>query len=205
MRGAQTVFRAVSILETFEHDRPTLTLAEISEAVGLTGPTAHRLLRALQSHDLIVFDAQSRTYSLGPGVMRLASVLLNRDDILAIVQPSLRDLREATGETAALHWRVNAERVCLIEYVSNHPIRMASGVGNSYPLAAGAAGKAILSALDPEDVEHVLQAATDAGTKVNRRALMSKLEEIRERGFATSVGEPREIVVVGYETGKSEV
>src|ERR1700760_3270914 len=114
LRGAQTVYRAISILETFRADHAVLTLAEICEAVELTPPTAHRLLRALRSHDLISFDERARTYSLGTGVMRLASVLLNRDDVLSIVGPRLHRLRDFTGETGALPWRGRDHPVCLM-------------------------------------------------------------------------------------------
>lgn len=188
-RGAQTVYRAIRILETFRADRAVLTLAEICELVDLTPPTAHRLLRALQAHELVVFDETSRSYSLGSGVIRLASVLLNRDDVLPIAQPRLHRLREVTGETVALHWRVKDHRVCLLEYVSTQPIRMASGLGNSYPLVAGAAGKAILAFMLDDEVNRTIEEERSAGRKVNAAALRRDLEEIRERRYATSSGE----------------
>lgn len=188
-RGAQTVYRAIRILETFRADRAVLTLAEICELVELTPPTAHRLLRALQAHDLVVFDETTRGYSLGSGVIRLASVLLNRDDVLPITQPRLHRLRGLTGETVALHWRVDSHRVCLLEYVSTQPIRMASGLGNSYPLVAGAAGKAILAFLLDDEVEMTIDAERSRGRRVNAAALRRDLTEVRGRRFATSLGE----------------
>ena len=189
LRGAQTVYRAISILETFKADHAVLTLAEICEAVQLTPPTAHRLLRALRSHDLISFDERARTYSLGTGVMRLASVLLNRDDVLSIVGPRLHRLRDFTGETVALHWRVDDHRVCLMENVSSHQIRMASGLGNAYPLVAGAAGKAILAYLPEDDVERTMETERRNGRTFSAAVLKADLQEIRGRGYARSVGE----------------
>jgi DNA-binding IclR family transcriptional regulator len=189
LRGAQTVYRAISILETFKADHAVLTLAEICEAVELTPPTAHRLLRALRSHDLISFDERARTYSLGAGVMRLASVLLNRDDVLSIVGPRLHRLRDLTNETVALHWRVEDHRVCLMENVSTQQIRMASGLGKAYPLVAGAAGKAILAYVPEEDVERTIEMERRNGRKLSAAALKAELQETRRRGYAQSVGE----------------
>ncbi|HEX3362110.1 MAG TPA: IclR family transcriptional regulator [Solirubrobacterales bacterium] len=188
-RGAQTVYRAISILETFRADRAVLTLAEICELVDLTPPTAHRLLRALQSHDLVVFDETTRGYSLGSGVVRLASVLLNRDDVLPITQPRLHRLREITGETVALHWRVRNHRVCLLEYVSTQPIRMASGLGNSYPLVSGAAGKAILAFMPDDEMNRTIEEERRGGGRVNAAALRRDLDEIRGLRYAVSFGE----------------
>lgn len=188
-RGAQAVYRAMSILETFGEERSSLTLAEIAAAVQLTQPTALRLLRALKSHDLVVFDAPSRRYSLGPGVVRMASIVFNRGDMLSIVQPRVQRLREQTKETAALHWRVDARRVCLIEVVSPQPVRMASGLGNSYPLVAGAAGKAMLAHMSTEEVDLLVEQARAEGRAVDRRKLVAELAEIQRQRYATSVGE----------------
>jgi IclR family transcriptional regulator, KDG regulon repressor len=188
-RGAQTVYRAIRILETFRADHAVLSLAEISESVGLKQPTTHRLLRALQAHDLIVFDESSRTYSLGSGVIRLASVVLNRDDVLPITEPRLHRLRELADETVALHWRVRTHRVCMLEFVSRQPIRMASGLGNTYPLVAGAAGKAILAFLAEDEVERTIEAERREGRKLNAAALRRDLADVREKGYAISKGE----------------
>lgn len=196
--GAQTAHRALKILESFVGGTPSLSLAEVSALVELTVPTTYRLLRALQSHQMVVWEKASRRYSLGPGVMRLANAILRRDDLLTVAQPILAELRELTGETASLHWLVGHERVCLIELVSPQPIRMASGLGQTYPLYAGAPGKAILAWLDKNEVAAVLAGA--AARTGNRRErsypvlpeggkLAADLERIRQRGYAISVGE----------------
>jgi DNA-binding IclR family transcriptional regulator len=190
-RGAQSVHRAIDILEAFLVDSPSLSLAEISEAVQLKVPTTHRLLKALQAKDLIVVDPNSRKYSLGGGVMRLANVIISRDDIAAICQPGLVKLRSETGETVALHCLVGDERVCLVELSSPQPIRMASGVGRAYPLFAGAAGKAMLAFLPPERVDRIVKASKSAPSAAPSppRTLLTQLPEIRARGYAVSSGE----------------
>jgi IclR family transcriptional regulator, KDG regulon repressor len=190
-RGAQSVYRAIDILEAFLVDSPSLSLAEISEAVHLKVPTTHRLLKALQAKDLIVVDPNSRKYSLGGGVMRLANVIISRDDIAAISQPGLVKLRNETGETVALHCLVGDQRVCLVELSSSQPIRMASGVGRAYPLFAGAAGKAILAFLPPDRVDRIIKASKSApsGAPSAPRTLLTQLPEIRARGYAISSGE----------------
>jgi DNA-binding IclR family transcriptional regulator len=196
--GAQTAHRALKILESFVGGTPSLSVAEVSELVDLTAPTTYRLLRALQAHQMVVLEKATRRYSLGPGVMRLANAILRRDDLLTVAQPILAELRQTTGETASLHWLVGHERVCLIELVSPHQIRMASGLGQTYPLYAGAPGKAILAWLDKTEVAAVLAAAK--GNTSDRRGkaypvipqiveLGADLERVRKRGYAMSVGE----------------
>ncbi len=187
LRGAQTVQRALDILSVFDVEQPSLSTAEISQAVSLTLPTTHRLLKALQSKEMVVWDRHSRRYSLGPQIIRLAGIILQRDDLISLVEPWLQKLRAASGETASLHWRIGEKRMCVREFVSPQPIRMVSGVGKLYPLVRGAAGKAILAWLSPETVDGIFRAEGLVGRK--RAALLEDLDAVRRRGYATSTGE----------------
>jgi DNA-binding IclR family transcriptional regulator len=187
-RGAQSVTRAVRILESFTVARPALTLVEIASASRLAPPTAHRLLRALQSHELVVFDELRRQYSLGRGVMRLSDAITGRNAVIRHAPAKLLQLRDDSGETVALHWRVDHVRVCLVEILSIHPLHIASGVGNAYPLIAGASGKAILAHLPTADVDEIIRASSPL-TTAQRAKLENELCTARERGFALSAAE----------------
>jgi DNA-binding IclR family transcriptional regulator len=182
------VTRAVRILETFTVARPALTLVEIAGASALTPPTTHRLLRALQSHELVVFDERRRQYSLGPGVMRLSDAATARNDVIRLAPASLQQLRDDSGETVALHWRVEHMRICLLEILSIRPLHIASGVGNAYPLVAGASGKAILAHLPTPDVNEIIR--TNASlTTAQRSKLEKELAIVRTHGYALSFAE----------------
>jgi DNA-binding IclR family transcriptional regulator len=191
--GAQTVLRALDVLDCFLSLGPWLTLAEISRTVNLTSPTTHRLLKALVSRGIVVVD-RDRRYSLGPAVVRLASAVMYRsNDLVRIASPTLESLWQQTGETVSLHCLIGHERVCVAEFVSTEPIRMESGVGHVYPLYAGAAGKAML-AWEGEKLD-VLEGVADELPRVGPSsitsfdALEAELEGIRRRGYATSESE----------------
>jgi DNA-binding IclR family transcriptional regulator len=108
-----------------------------------------------------------------------------------IAEASMQRLRNQTGETVGLHWLVGQQRVCLVELTSPHPIRMASGVGQAYPLFAGAAGKAILAWLPVAEVGAVLADASRFPhmKAPTRDALLHDLAKIRKQGYAESAGE----------------
>ena len=184
-RGAQTVHRALQILEAFSPSHPALALAELSSAVGLTVPTTHRLLRALHEKGFVVQDPNTKFYSLGPSIVRMAALVQGRDDVIVVAHPAMERLRELSGESVGFHWLVGDRRVCVHELVSDHPLRMASGVGNWYPLVAGAGGKAILAHVSPARLESVLAKADG----VDADALRRDLDGVRARGYATSHGE----------------
>lgn len=190
--GAQTVDRALQLLECFTPARRTLSLSELSALTGLTAPTAHRLLKALQRRQFVASEPRSRRYTLGLGAVRLADVVLGHRDFHHVVLPYLEHLRELTGETVALHWFVDDHQVCVTELVSPQAIRMASGVGRRYPLHSGASGKALLACLEAADVRRILADAERTGEGLRGRTveeLNADLATIRKRGYATSRGE----------------
>jgi DNA-binding IclR family transcriptional regulator len=177
------------VLLCWTEGQPTLSLSEVAERTGLTTPTAHRMIRALQREGFLVQDAVSGRYALGPTVMDLARVLLQRadqDELVVVAMPHLERLRQATGETVGLHLPMGTSRVCVAELVSQEPIRTAAGVGRTYVLPRGAAGKVLVAWSDEHQAilrqENLITAAEHA-------RLAPELAEIRARQWAMSEGE----------------
>lgn len=194
-QGVQAVTRALGVLGCFTSETPTRALKDIAETTGLTVSTAHRMVKGLQAAGFLVQDSYSGKYSLGPAIMGLAGVILQRtdhDELVAIALPHMDQLRTDSGETVGIHVVIGDERICLFEMVCRQPMRMASGIGQAYPLHTGAVGKLLLSEL-PESrlaayLDRTLEAFT-ARTLTRRDDLSRELDRIRAAGFATSVGE----------------
>jgi DNA-binding IclR family transcriptional regulator len=187
--GTQSVFRALSILHAFSSRQPALTGPEVAAKFGYSVPTAYRLLRALEAEQFLVFDRVTRKYSPGPEIIRLSGVMLHRDDVVAQTQASLVRLGALTGETVAMFWRLGNRRTCTQERVSPHPVRIEAGVGVDYPLTRGAAGKALLLALDDRSVRQILGDPDVASPVRGVDGLLAELAVSGERGYTSSVGE----------------
>jgi DNA-binding IclR family transcriptional regulator len=187
--GTQSVFRALSILHAFSSRQPALTGPEVAAKFGYSVPTAYRLLRALEAEQFLVFDRVTRSYRPGPEIIRLSGVMLHHDDVVAQTQSSLVRLRALTGETVALYWRLGNQRTCVKEMVSPRPVRIEAGVGVDYPLTRGAAGKALLLALDEASVREILGDPDVAPPISDVNSLLAELEVSGERGYTISVGE----------------
>lgn len=188
VKGVQSVMRAVSVLTAFTEQRPYLTVTEVAEIVGLTIPTAHRLLRALTAAEFVVFDRFTKTYSLGSQILRLTNVMLSRD-VPSLAYPSLLRLRDEVGETVGLHWMLGERRICVSEAASQQPIRLTSGLGSSYPLTRGAASKAMVSAIPQDAREELITSIDEPLTGKALKRFLREVEEAAERGYATSEGE----------------
>lgn len=194
--GSQTVDRALSILELFTLERPQWTLTEVSSEMQLTASTVHRLLRSLLAHEMVIMEPVSKRYSLGPGVMRMAKMLLERDDIQRVYDAAdryMNQLRASTGETVGLHRILGQYRACVAEAVSFQTVRTQTSVGGVQPLHVGAASKALIAWLASEERDRLLPDDSfehrTAASPSSRAELESQLELVRKQGYATSGGE----------------
>jgi len=184
--------RAIGLLKTFSRDRPALSLAELSEGRGFTRTTAHRLLAALESEELVARDPVAGTYRLGPGVIALGAQALIDNDLRTVVQPELEALAAETGETATLEILAGDQMLILSEVKGRHLVTVAAETGTMWPIHTTPTGKAILAALPRErrrELVHAPLSRFTASTITGVRALLREVETVRERGYATASGE----------------
>ncbi|MFF5988330.1 IclR family transcriptional regulator [Prauserella flavalba] len=193
VQGARTVEKALEILKLFGGNESTLSLAEIASRTDLPEATARRLTKALRVHGFLVTDSSARQYHLGPAVAQLFNSMVQSRDLQTVALAEMEELRRLTNETVALYWLFERQRVCIMELVSEQPIRMGSGIGHAFPLYAGAPGKAILATLTKSVVDAELTTMTEkpaAGAQPKTASeLRRELAEIRKLGYARSHGE----------------
>jgi DNA-binding IclR family transcriptional regulator len=103
------------MLFCFDLKHPQLWLVHINQRLGLHKSTVHRLLSMLKKKGLVMADASSQLYSLGPALVELAGVVLRQQDLRALSRLPMEDLRWATNETLSLHIRMADTRVCVEE------------------------------------------------------------------------------------------
>ncbi|HEX6844989.1 MAG TPA: IclR family transcriptional regulator [Actinomycetota bacterium] len=165
--------RAVAVLGAVEQGARTFTA--ITAATGLTRPTAHRMITALETHGFLVHIG-GLGYALGPRLLGLATTAMRELPLRDLAQPALERLALATGESAQLYVRDGDLRMCVDAVESDSELRTIVAVGATLPLTAGSAGKVFL-AWGPT-----------AGIEVDDR-LRRQLHATRQRGWADSHGE----------------
>jgi DNA-binding IclR family transcriptional regulator len=181
----RAVDRAVAILQCFSGDKPALSVLDIQKRVGLSRPTLYRLLQTLGASGLIKAEGDPQRFRLAHGVMELAHVWLAGLEKVDVARPILEQLRDSTGETAALFVLREQKRICVLELESYHALTIARGIGDTGDITLGASGKAILAFLDDKRRDAIL----DQVAKPRRAELVKALELVRSRGYAVSLGE----------------
>lgn len=185
--------RATDVLSLFaDSDEPTLGVTEIAQALGLSKAVVYRILSSFRAKGFVELDEATRRYALGPRVLHLGLAYMNRLDVPTVARPAMEGLSRITNETATLSLRTGWTRVYVDQVTPERDVKMVVQLGLQVPLHAGASSKAFLAFLDPEEQKEYLARQLERLTPLtitNVRALRSELREIRERGYAVSLGE----------------
>ena len=102
--------RTMSILDAVQSGARSFT--QIVEATGLTRSTAHRLVKAMEDHGLLI-SSGGRGYRLGPRLLGLAATATRDLPCATWRGPPSAALAAATGESAQLYVREGDRRVCI--------------------------------------------------------------------------------------------
>jgi DNA-binding IclR family transcriptional regulator len=175
--------RVIAILDAVEGGNGR-NLAEVTRATGYSRSTTHRLLQAMEAHDLLDHSVL-RGYHLGPRFLRLANRSLHELPLRDLAHPVLIRLSETTGESAQLYVRSLDERICIDAVESPNELRTIVAVGAALPLTKGSAGKLFLAWGAPGDHDRVTADLTPA--EIDR--LDQQVRTARRRGWAESLGE----------------
>ncbi len=186
--------RALEVLRLFgESDATTLGVTEIAKQLGMSKAVVHRVLTACRAQKFVDLDGKTHRYRLGTSAMYLGLAYLDRLDVRALGHDVLLALVQATGETATLSVRVGWSRVYIDQVVPDRDVRMVVQLGRPFPLHTGASSKAMLAFLPAAeraeyfDTQDLVRLTT--ATVTERDALSAQLEQVRERGYASSFGE----------------
>jgi IclR family transcriptional regulator, acetate operon repressor len=190
-----TVGRVTAVLDAFLEADGDLGVTELAAQLGLAKSVLHRVVSALADAEYLAHDVATRRYSLGSKAVRLGLVAVGQMRIRERALPYLRELASETGETATLSLLVGDHRVYAEQVESAQPVRQSVAIGATAALHLGASGKAMLAFLPASRVAALLRQAKQSapqhadGSPVDIRALNKELDEIRQRGFATSQSE----------------
>ncbi len=186
----QSLTRALSVLKVIGENEQGLTLAEVSETVGLPPSTAHRHLTTMQEQRFVRFEPATGTWFIGVQAFLTGNAFIGSRDIAALSRPFMRGLVEAGGETVnlAIADEARGHVIYLAQVECKHMMRAISRPGEQVPMYCSAVGKALLAAMPKTAVTSVLQKTglkrvTDK-TITSPARLRTELKKIRSEGYA---------------------
>ncbi|WP_176597105.1 IclR family transcriptional regulator [Sphingobium sp. 15-1] len=161
VQGSQTLQRGLDLLDQVI-DGP-VKLADLSERMGLTRSTTHRLANALVERGFLTFLPREG-YQLGPKLLQLGFLAQSQADVVQIARPHLEALAAASEDVVHLG-RLDGDQALYLDKIpGRRRVEISSRIGDRQPLTSTGLGKALLLD-DAEPTWHRLfEADQAAGT-----------------------------------------
>jgi DNA-binding IclR family transcriptional regulator len=144
--------RGLELLEVFSPEQPTLTLSQLSRAIGLSRSSAYRLVYTLADLGFLMRDPVTKSYTLGPRVLKLGFTYLASQDMVDIARPQLEALRDKTNCSAHFGILDGTDVVYLLRAADRKAVTSQVNVGTRLPAYATSMGRALLAQLPATEV-----------------------------------------------------
>ena len=183
----QSVDRAVTVLEILAREGEA-GVTEIALELGVHKSTAFRLVAALENRGLVAQHMDRGKYRLGVGILRLAGATTARLDLVQESRPISERLAQEVGETINIAVLADGFALYLDQVAGPSALQTRNWVGQRLALHATSNGKVLLAYLPDAHAAEPLEQYTEY-TVVDAAVLEKQLDEVRRRGYATTVDE----------------
>ncbi|MHC0054389.1 IclR family transcriptional regulator domain-containing protein [Actibacterium sp. D379-3] len=188
----QSVDHALRVIELLSTQPQGLSLTEVAEQTGLTRAGARRYLLTLVANGYAV--QQGRHFMLSSRIVGIARQWLAAAPFWSLAQPYLRAVTEALDESCSAAVLNGLDVVYVARSASRHRVMAVQiAVGTHLPAYCTSMGQVLLAHLPQTALAGYLNAVhlvprTDT-TLTDRAALIARLSEVREQGYAVVEGE----------------
>jgi IclR family transcriptional regulator, pca regulon regulatory protein len=182
----QSLERGLAVLRAFDHDHPSMTLADAARATGLTRATARRLLHTFVALGYVTSDG--KRFELTPKVLDLGYAYVSSLQLSDIAQPFMEHLSGQVHESVSAAVLDGHEVVYVARVNTQRIMRVSLSIGSRLPALWTSMGRAILSGLD--DAALASFVATAPLTPPTERslasapALVEEIRAVRSLGYA---------------------
>jgi DNA-binding IclR family transcriptional regulator len=192
--GIQSVEVGFGLLQVLGESAGPLMLRDLARAANMSAAKAHRYLVSFQRLQLVVQDAASTRYDLGPAALKLGLASLERLDAVKLARERIALLMEEIGHTLALavwgnhgptivHWEESPSAVTVNLRLGDVMPMLSSATGLCF--AAYVPKEAIAPMLKEEMARAQKQGRTDLPTTM--ADVRGLLDSVRQRGAARVV------------------
>jgi DNA-binding IclR family transcriptional regulator len=186
--------QACRVLLCFEKgSKSRMTLTEISKEVGIHKSKGYSILNVLEQFGFIEKNPDTKTYSLGIGLIFLSRQVLDHLDYQAIINPFLRILTEETNGTACFGLMDRQFLYITAKYEVRQNLGITMRLGHRFHFTFGAHGKAIVAFMSDDEREKVLAGEElyfyGEKTNLSMNRLRDELAKCRKSGYSVDPGE----------------
>ena len=188
-----SIRRTIGVFETFASHKCPLSTLELSNALGCPKSSMSSILKALCDLNVLSKDRNTNTYFPSMRVASYGDWIMEAITAKADLPDLMSTLREETEETILLSLRddLSAEVINVIS--GPQAISLNIVPGTRFPIWRSAVGRAMLSQMNNEKIYALINRANRSRRikeqKVEVKALMARLKEVRECGYSCGYSE----------------
>jgi DNA-binding IclR family transcriptional regulator len=185
-KGAQTLMRGVDLLDLVGRHGP-LSLKAMTQRIGLTRSTTHRIASALVARGFLRIVPEG--YALGAKLLRLDSLARERHRLGSVARPYLEQLARQELDPVNLAIR-DGEVIRYLDQVrGTRRIQVRSVIGETRPLASTALGKALMLDESAAHWRAAFAALTPARSQAELAAFLDRMATYKRLGAAFDIEE----------------
>ena len=192
--GIQSVEVGFTLLQALAEASGPLMLRDLARAADMSAAKAHRYLVSFQRLELVVQDATSTRYDLGPAALKLGLASLERLDPVKRARERIAALMEDVGHTLALAVWGNRGPTIVHWDESPSAVTVNLRLGDVMPLLSSATGLCFAAYAPQDAIAPMLKEEMALAQKQGRKDLpttpaevRTALEEVRRRGASRVV------------------
>jgi len=179
--------RGLELFESVAKSRHGMSIEELAKARGMHRSSVYRYVGPLLQAGYVQKGEDGR-FHLGPKILELSSLALEKLDVRNIAHPLLIQLSEATNATVHLA-RLDGSEVVYLDKVETHrSLPIVSRIGSRAPVYCTGLGKAVLAFLPAERLNGVVSQLHfkrfTKNTIASVKELLKDLSLVREQGYA---------------------
>jgi IclR family pca regulon transcriptional regulator len=182
----ESLHRGLRVIELLGAERRSMTLSDVAKAVDLPRATARRILMTLARTGHV--EGDGKLFALTPRVLSLASAYLSSNQIVAVMQPMLDRVADATREICSMAI-LEGEQVVFIARAS--PARLFSGgldIGYRLPAFCTSVGRVLLGRLSAEalaaSIRSMKLVRQTPFTVIDKDVLIAAIVTDRSKGYS---------------------
>ena len=178
---------ALNVIECLNDESKSYGASELARKLGINRTRVFRILKTLELRGYVDYDPDTEAYRLGVKFLHIGENVRERLDLRREAEPVLIELARQTGDSAHLLILQGDHAVTIDRRQGENRLQVASPIGQSVPLYAGASPKILLAYLPEAERERIIRSTkfelfTD-NTIRDADELRRCIERIRREGY----------------------
>lgn len=182
----KSLLKAMNLLDTFTQPPYEYGVSDLARKFNYPKSTVHNIFSTFTMYGLLKYDEATQKYRLGNKAAELGNSFRKSNSMLSIMRPFLTQISEFSKETVFLATVSNNE----VLYIDASYSPYSTGgevIGIRAPLYCTGIGKALLSCMDEDTINHILSKPMKQftpDTKTTPKELWDEINFIRKNGYS---------------------